>query len=142
MNNHTRRWFARAALVAALAFGGASLAQGAVVPQIGTAIEHAGFAADAADHASAMRHLGHVLNCLAGPDGEGFDGSWGHPCGSLGAGILVDLAADPAAADVLVLARGAHALALDGVGESGIAAVQAAAMGVRALLSVLLERLG
>lgn len=151
MRNHAKpvlvRWAIAAAFVAgaAVVMGGAALAQGdadAVDAQVVTAIQHAGFAADEAEHAGAVRHLGHVLNCLAGPDGEGFDGSWGHPCGSQGTGILVDLAAHAAADDLLVLARGAHALALAGIAEPGLGAVSVAAQGVRALLSMLLELLG
>src|SRR5690606_37863349 len=61
---------------------------GELAEQLSTAITHAGFSASAEDLAMASRHLGHVLNCLAGEGGEGFNADWGHPCGGQGAGIM------------------------------------------------------
>ncbi len=52
-----------------------------------TAAQHAGFAAGSGDLAGVRRHLYHTLNCLVGPDGEGFDESAGNPCAQAGAAI-------------------------------------------------------
>lgn len=54
---------------------------------IATAAQHAGLAANGSDIATARRHLHHVLNCLVGPDGEGFDASAGNPCTAAGGAI-------------------------------------------------------
>jgi len=64
---------------------GAARADG---PQaISTAAQHAGMAAASADLGMAQRHLHHVLNCLVGPGGEGFDAAAGNPCGAAGGAI-------------------------------------------------------
>jgi len=52
-----------------------------------TAIQHAGLATNAGDIAGVRRHLHHVLNCLVGPDGAGFDQSAGNPCQGSGAAL-------------------------------------------------------
>src|SRR5690606_6921136 len=52
-----------------------------------TAAQHAGLAAGGADLPSVRRHLHHVLNCLVGPEGEGFDAGPGNPCTAAGAAI-------------------------------------------------------
>lgn len=54
---------------------------------ISTAAQHAGIAAGSADLAGAQRHLHHVLNCLVGPDGDGFDAAAGNPCAAAGGAI-------------------------------------------------------
>ena len=107
--------------------------------QLATAVQHASFSMDADEHDMAVRHLGHVLNCIAGEGGEGFDGSWGHPCGGQGDGILEDIGEHPRHDDLAAVLRSAHALALEGVGAETLGSVQAAAAGVRALLEVLVS---
>ncbi len=109
---------------------------GDLATQLATAIQHAGFSASAGEHAMAVRHLGHVLNCIAGAGGDGFNGDWGHPCDGQGAGIANDLASHPAAADLAIVVEAARQLAAQGVTEGSLGSVQAAANGVRALLSV------
>jgi hypothetical protein len=72
--------FAFAALLTAPA-----LADG---PQaISTAANHAGLAANAANIGAVHTHLHHVLNCLVGPAGEGFDAAPGNPCMAAGGAI-------------------------------------------------------
>lgn len=74
----------------------AALADG---PQaINTAAQHAGLAAGSADLAGVHRHLHHVLNCLVGPDGQGFDAAPGNPCAAAGGAI-------PQTADATVKAK-------------------------------------
>ena len=124
---------------AVLAASGAALAQDAFETQLATAVQHAEFAMGADDVEMAVRHLGHVLNCIAGEGGEGFDGSWGHPCGSQGAGIVNDVESHAAADDLMAVLRSAHGLAIEGVEAGSLGAVHAAAAGVRALLVVIGE---
>lgn len=109
---------------------------GDLATQLATAIQHSGFSATAGEHAMAVRHLGHVLNCIAGEGGEGFNADWGHPCGGQGAGIANDLASHPAASDLRIVVEAARQLAMQGVADGSLGAVQAAARGVSALLSV------
>ena len=110
---------------------------GALAAQLQTAIQHAGFSASAEDLAMASRHLGHVLNCIVGEGGEGFNADWGHPCGGQGAGIMNDLSSHPQAADLQALVETARQLAAQGVTQESLIAVQAAAAGVGALLQVI-----
>jgi len=110
---------------------------GNLATQLGTAITHAGFSANAEAIEMAATHLGHVLNCIVGTDGEGFNADWGNPCGSQGAGILNELASHPQAADLQALVESARALAAQGVTQTSLVAVQAAAAGAGALLSVI-----
>jgi hypothetical protein len=72
--------FAFAALLSAPA-----LADG---PQaISTAANHAGLAAKGANIGAVHTHLHHVLNCLVGPGGQGFDAMPGNPCANAGGAI-------------------------------------------------------
>jgi hypothetical protein len=54
---------------------------------VATAAQHAGLAASSGDIAGVQRHLHHTLNCLVGPEGEGFDQSAGNPCQAAGGAI-------------------------------------------------------
>ena len=129
--------------LAAMLLGGVASAQmieapsGALAEQLTTAITHSGFSAGAAELAMASTHLGHVLNCLVGEGGEGFNVDWGHPCGGQGAGIASDLASHPQSADLQALVDNAIQLAMWGVTQESLTAVQAAAAGVGALLQVI-----
>jgi hypothetical protein len=113
--------------------------QDALDAQLATAIQHAEFSMSAEDPAMATRHLGHVLNCIVGEGGEGFDGAWGHPCAGQGEGILRDAEAHPHVDAVMLLVRSARDLAQVGVQSDAIAAVHAAAAGVRGLLMALVD---
>ena len=55
-----------------------------------TANTHAGLAANAPDAKTTEMHLHHVINCLVGPNGDGFDPSVGNPCKDQGDGALRD----------------------------------------------------
>jgi hypothetical protein len=142
VTDHSRRWLITTALAACLTLGGAVWGQAsteALDTQLATAIQHSGFSMEAEAHDMAVRHLGHVLNCLAGEGGEGFDASWGHPCGGQGDGIVADLASHPHHDDVAALIRSAHALAMEGVQSASLGGVRAAAAGVQALLMVVAD---
>jgi len=135
----TRRHVTLALTLVFMLGAATAVAQGAFATQLATAVQHAEFSMGSDDHAVAVRHLGHVLNCIAGVGGEGFDGSWGHPCDGQGSGLLTDLADQSRADDLAVVLRAAHALAMAGVEEGSLGAVRAAAAGVRALLVVIGE---
>jgi hypothetical protein len=78
-----RRSIALAGLVSL--FSGMALADG---PQaIATAVQHSGLAASGTNIDAVHRHLHHVLNCLVGPDGDGFDAAQGNPCAAAGGAI-------------------------------------------------------
>ena len=51
------------------------------------AATHAGLASKAGDLHGVQMHLHHVLNCLVGPDGKGFDKAEANPCAQAGAAI-------------------------------------------------------
>ena len=73
------------ALIGLVSLSPAAFADG---PQaVATAVQHAGLAANSDDLAGAHRHLHHTLNCLVGPDGEGFDEAAGNPCRDAGGAI-------------------------------------------------------
>ena len=84
MTSFARNVLAVAGL-ALLAIPGVAIADG---PQaIGIAAQHAGLAANAANINVVRTHLHHVLNCLVGPGGEGFDAMPGNPCAMAGGAI-------------------------------------------------------
>jgi hypothetical protein len=58
--------------------------------EIATAAQHAGFAAKARNVKLLHTHLHHVINCLAGSSGSGFDAAAGNPCNGEGKGALAD----------------------------------------------------
>lgn len=76
--------------------GAAAASLGALVPNIaaadaqqaiGIAATHAGLAANAGNINVVHTHMHHVLNCLVGPGGDGFDAMAGNPCGMAGGAI-------------------------------------------------------
>ena len=84
MTSFARNVLAVAGL-ALLAIPGVAIADG---PQaIGIAAQHAGLAANAANINVVRTHLHHVLNCLVGPGGDGFDAMPGNPCAMAGGAI-------------------------------------------------------
>jgi hypothetical protein len=58
--------------------------------EISTAATHAGLAAKADDMKMTQTHLQHVVNCLVGPKGKGFDATPGNPCNGQGDGAITD----------------------------------------------------
>ena len=76
--------------------GAAVASLGALIPNIaaadaqqaiGIAATHAGLAANAGNINVVHTHMHHVLNCLVGPGGDGFDAMAGNPCGMAGGAI-------------------------------------------------------
>src|SRR5690242_14301607 len=67
---------------------------GNVSKQVSTAAAHAGMAMGAADLKIAHAHLQHVINCLVGPSGDGYDAQQADPCKGMGQGAMVDAKGD------------------------------------------------
>ncbi|HVJ40491.1 MAG TPA: hypothetical protein VM639_03290 [Dongiaceae bacterium] len=58
--------------------------------EISTAVDHAGYAAQATVIKTAYTHLHHVINCLVGPKGDDFDAKEANPCAAMGDGAIPD----------------------------------------------------
>ena len=120
-------------LVGALALAGAALLPAAAIadgPQAtATASNHAGLAAQAADMNGVRMHLHHVLNCLVGPGGNGFDAAPGNPCANAGGGAIPQTA-DAAQKTKLETAatRVRAAIANNDVAATKMAATEVSAM--------------
>jgi hypothetical protein len=89
--------------------------------EIGTAHAHALMAQSATSVAMAHTHLHHVINCLVGPGGNGFDAAAGDPCKGQGNGAIPDAMADHALHAKLESALGD---AQAGLKSESLAAVQ------------------
>src|SRR5256712_12509946 len=59
--------------------------------ELGTALTHAGFAAQYDAVAEVELHLHHVVNCLEGPAGKNYNMGAGNVCQGQGNGIFADL---------------------------------------------------
>jgi len=82
------------ALAASLSLG--AFAKGNVDNEVSTAHAHALMAQTAKSTAMAHAHLQHVINCLVGPDGAGFDAKAENPCKGQGNGAIPDAASNQA----------------------------------------------
>ena len=105
----------------------AALADG---PQaIATAKQHSGLAANAAALPQVQTHLHHVLNCLVGPGGQGFDAMPGNPCNAAGGAI-------PQTADAATKAKleTAATTARGGIAATDIAVAKKAATDIQGML--------
>jgi hypothetical protein len=58
--------------------------------EIATAAQHAGYTAEATAIGMAHAHLQHTINCLVGPQGNGFDAKQLNPCKDFGDGAIPD----------------------------------------------------
>lgn len=94
----------------------------AATKQIDTAAAHAGMALGAADLATAHAHLHHVVNCLVGENGKGFDAKAADPCKGMGNGAMADAKGDAA---VETRIKAALAAAEQGVQATTLEAVHA-----------------
>jgi hypothetical protein len=97
MTKNVTRWLPALLLAAVVSAGALAADTGAAVSkQVATASAHAGMALGAADLKMTQTHLHHVINCLVGPSGEGFDAQAGNPCKGMGQGAIVDAHGDAA----------------------------------------------
>ena len=98
-----------------------------MAPQaVATAAQHAGLAAAAGDIEGAHRHLRHTLNCLIGPNGEGFDEAAGNPCNDAGGAIP-----QTADAEMKETLEGVAMKVRDATENNDLAAVKDVAMSVQ-----------
>ena len=91
MTNDPR--FATIGVLAGLAVGlvlASTKADADSAKEVTTAASHAGFAAKSADLKGTQMHLHHVVNCLVGPKGQGFDDKEANPCKDQGNGAIPD----------------------------------------------------
>lgn len=119
------------ALAAALAMTGTAHAETDAAKEVSTAAQHAGFANKASDMKAVQMHLQHVVNCLVGPNGQGFDTKQANPCKDQGSGAIPDTT------DAAQKKRLSDALAKvnSGLKQTDVAAAQKDAADAQALLS-------
>jgi hypothetical protein len=113
MTKKLTRWLPTLLLAIALPMvAQAADSDSAVSKQVATASAHAGMALGAADLKLAHTHLHHVVNCLVGPSGKGFDAQEEDPCKGMGQGAIVDAKGDTASESKLhaALAQAEHGL--------------------------------
>ena len=131
--NRTNAWIfaglAASALLVPLT-GSASMMNANGQKEVGTAIEHAHYASQSDQVDTVHLHLHHVINCMVGMNGKGFDAKAGDPCKGQGAGAVNDLETSPAKHD----AEQALALARVGVKVDQYDAARSVAMAVHSLL--------
>lgn len=120
-------------VTAALAtgFSFAALAQGSAATEASVAHAHALMAQNAKTLDMAHAHLHHVVNCLVGPKGDGFDAKAEDPCKGQGNGAIPDSASDAALSGKL---KSALADAQSGLQAGKLAEVQADAAKAAAAL--------
>jgi hypothetical protein len=80
-----------ASCVAALALPTVAFAD--VSAELVVAANHAGMASKAPAIDTVHMHLHHVVNCLVGPSGAGFDAAPGNPCAKAGNGAIPEASA-------------------------------------------------
>jgi hypothetical protein len=95
--------------------------------EIETAQDHAGLAIKAPKIEGVKMHLHHTLNCLVGPNGDGFDTKSMNPCAKAGAGAIPDSMSDKQKSALTQAAAAAkRGLATDDYAASQAAAKEAA----------------
>ena len=98
--------------------------------EVSTAAQHAGFAGSSKDMKTTQMHLHHVVNCLVGPQGEGYDASFGNPCDGQGSGAISDTTDSAKKASLQQALQQTN----DGLKQSDMAAAQKNATAVQVLL--------
>ena len=132
MTNHPR--FATIGILVVL---GVSLVSASVkadadsIKEVTIAAKHAGLAAQAADLKGTQTHLHHVINCLVGPNGQGFDDKEANPCKDQGDGAIPDMT-DEVRRTALIQAL---AKANEGLRQTDLAAARKSASEAQVLLT-------
>lgn len=96
MRKHLARCLPALLLACALPLAAQAATPAAASKQMQTAAAHAGMALGATDLKMAHAHLQHVVNCLVGPAGTGFDADTANPCKGMGQGAITDAKGDAA----------------------------------------------
>lgn len=120
--------FATAFIVAGPAFAAPQLDK-----EIAAAAQHAGLAAQGTTLKEVQTHLHHTINCLVGPEGEGFAPKELNPCKPLGNGVIPD-STDAAKKKAL---EAVLAVANTGVAEADFAKAKASAAEAQSQLEAL-----
>lgn len=94
MRKHLARCLPALLLACALPLAAQAATPAAASKQMQTAAAHAGMALGATDLKMAHAHLQHVVNCLVGPAGTGFDADAANPCKGMGQGAIADARGD------------------------------------------------
>jgi hypothetical protein len=120
------------AALGAVSFAATALAAGGdAAKEAATAVTHAQLAAASQSVAVTDMHLHHVINCLVGPHGHGFDAKAGNPCHGMGDGAVRDSTHQ---ADLHSKALRALAVARHGVAAKDLSAAHEAASKVAQIL--------
>lgn len=98
--------------------------------EVATAATHAGLAAKSADLGGVHMHLHHTVNCLVGPNGNGYDVHSLNPCAADGAGAIPDSVAGKKPA-----LEAAAATARSGIAATDLKVAQKAASDAEAALN-------
>lgn len=101
--------------------------------EIQTAAQHAEFALKSKNTAALHQHLHHVINCIVGSSGEGFDAAAGNPCQDMGNGALNDASGSKSAETLL---NQSLSLARTGVDISDQRAARSVAIAAKDLLKL------
>lgn len=101
-----------------------------MAPEVKTAAVHAGLASQAENVKGVQTHLHHAVNCLVGPDGEGFDSDEMNPCGDMGKGAIPDTKDD----NMKKQLKGAVEKANSGLDTDDYDEAKSAAMSVQKML--------
>ena len=107
-----------------------AVAQADAAQAMTVAAQHAGYAADQNALGGVRTHLHHVLNCLVGPDGEGFNRDAGNPCAQ--AGGAIPQTSDAAMTEKL---KGIAAAVTAAIASEDLAAAKEAASEAREMLA-------
>ncbi len=130
------------ALVSAPATLGADM-MNAAKTEFGTALTHAGFAAQYDAIAEVELHLHHVVNCLEGTSGKNFNQQSGNVCQGQGNGIFADLKdSGMAGAHALPYAEIADQVANWGIQQTmakDIGRAKAAAVAAKAVIQLAID---
>ena len=116
---------------AVLVFAAGASAAPNAASEIKMAASHAALAVKAADVQSVHTHLHHVLNCLVGPSGKGFDVTNANPCAGSGNGAIPD-STYPASKKQL---RAAAKYAISGIAETDLGKAQKRAIDVASAIA-------
>jgi hypothetical protein len=89
-----------------------------------TAAQHAEYATDAGSVPAAHHHLQHAINCLVGPEGDGYSAEAGDPCNGEGEGIIGAIGDGDRAAAEQALQEAQAGLQTENLAEAQEAAVK------------------
>lgn len=102
-----------------------------------TAAAHASFASEGTSVSYVREHLGHVILCLEGPQGNHVNAAWENPCQGQGNGVLNDLGS--ARPSWILVVQAADDLAVRALRSDDLAEARISARGVAALMKLVAD---